>query len=125
MATKHTPTPWHVGRKFNGVLIGGHPHAAWEIIGPSPVRMGVAVCILPFEDLTDDSKAECVANAAFIVKAVNAHDALVAALKAVRDEFDARYDGAPDSRVLWMGPLMREIDAALKLAGEPAESEDL
>ena len=48
--------------------------------------------------------------------------ALVKALTEVRDEFDARYDGAPDSRVLWMGPLMRDIDIALALGQSEAKA---
>lgn len=61
----HTPTPWHVG------------------MNPGPIVYGqkgeqIANCR---DMLTND---ECKENAAFIVRAVNAHDEMLAALKQMR-----------------------------------------
>jgi len=59
---KHTPTPWTVQQS---------DHVGGLLIKPVPGQV-VAQC---------DEGSEMEANAAFIVRAVNAHDDLVAALK--------------------------------------------
>lgn len=66
----HTPTPWRVGAEMN------------DIIGPpterNPDGMIAAVRYL---GNSDAAKGESCDNAAFIVQACNAHDALVEALR--------------------------------------------
>jgi hypothetical protein len=52
------------------------------------------------------------ANAHLIAAAPDLYEAL----KAVYLELDGRYDGAPDSRVLWMGEHITRISAALAKA---------
>lgn len=65
----HTPTPWRVFTATNGLYIGvGEPN------GEGILDAGFGVW---------REGPEAIANAAFIVKAVNAHDELVAALQAL------------------------------------------
>jgi len=67
--SEHTPTPWEVAT--------GHPSRGLFVLGP-PDEHGYAPQICEV-DKTEDMEA----NAAFIVRAVNSHEALVAALEAV------------------------------------------
>lgn len=68
---KHTPTPWinhqitNNGRSQNVICYGDNP---------------IAKCMGGFVDSAE-------ANAAFIVKAVNSHEALVEAILKLRDAF--------------------------------------
>ena len=59
----YTPTPWHQHDMEFGIICG-------------PKGQGVADCKSPY--ISSESQS---ANAAFIVKAVNAHEALLQALK--------------------------------------------
>ena len=82
MATQHTPTPWKTDAK--------------GVIGSSYGRMGsphrrVADCRgqkRPYP--TPEMDAENAANAAFIVRACNAHEDLLREAKALVAEIDAR-----------------------------------
>lgn len=68
----HTPTPWQIG-------ITLYPYV--HFYGPSDVAgfsVAIGSCVTSFGKENDE------ANAAFIVKACNAHDELVAALENVR-----------------------------------------
>jgi hypothetical protein len=72
----HTPTPWHVGGMGSAIAVHhkGQPFRVWAADGG-----GVAdVCTRRPMGL-DDAPEER-ANAAFIVRACNTHDELVAAL---------------------------------------------
>lgn len=71
-AATHTPTPWKVHPTVNQ-----HRYNAALDFGPSGIAVGVVWG--PFEKRAMDAETE--ANAAFIVRACNAHDELVAALK--------------------------------------------
>jgi hypothetical protein len=78
--TSHTPTPWHVvnGRKGSfGDESSMKP--AIFIHGPPMFPNGNCPNLLTGFERTDPTEEER-ANAALIVRAVNAHDALVAAL---------------------------------------------
>lgn len=67
MTQSHTPTPWYVNRfKGDSYRITQH-----ELGGPKEDR------------IADGIKSE--ANAAFIVRACNSHDALVAMLSVIRN----------------------------------------
>lgn len=70
MGEKHTPAPWHYGHVGTDAL--------W--IGPGYNQTPVAHVDHDMEYARDNSRA----NAAFIVRAVNAHDDLVEALRAAR-----------------------------------------
>ncbi|HYD06525.1 MAG TPA: hypothetical protein VEC60_12410 [Reyranella sp.] len=72
---KHTPTPW--------VRSGNLLH-----VGTSTRAKNRIAATFRYDDNAD-------ANAAFIVKAVNAHDELVAALTRIRD-FDRDVTGGPE-----------------------------
>jgi hypothetical protein len=87
----HTPTPWDINEThtvipwfINETLSSGV--AGYEVTGPNG------------EEIFDDNEFSCEApslgNAAFIVRACNAHDELVAALKAVRAWGIAEGDGS-------------------------------
>jgi len=90
METKHTPTPW----KSNSMEI-------FTDAGKSSKRIAFATGKAQGDD---NELAELKATAAFIVRACNAHDELVAALE--------RLLGRP-CPAGWMGKAaMREADAA-------------
>jgi len=68
MTTQHTPTPWHVAKD--------DPTAIFNSMGGYITRIdGNAV----------QTRAAIEGNTAFIVRACNAHDELVAALQAIAD----------------------------------------
>lgn len=101
MNAKHTPTPWKVGP--HTVILsneGGYPTAIADIA--IPIRGKGA------------DYAEQQANAAFIVRAVNAHEELLALLKEVH-EYGAH--GAKD--------LEAPIIASCKYCRAIAKAEDL
>ncbi len=86
--TKHTPTPWRVGLR-NGVFgadefIGGDRH--YQVVC-TPTSGG----IYRRHSTESELQAEAEANAAFIVRSCNAHDALVSALKGMRLALDSIY----------------------------------
>lgn len=95
MNEKHTPCPWET----DGV----------EISGPRGEHIGSALDGLVGLD-------ECAANAAFIVRAVNCHADLVAALRSIADKAGEMAD-SPDTaqRGLWQG-CAEEARAALATA---------
>ena len=74
----HTETPWQQGEK-----LGGNPLEIWSASGKHVVQVTKS----PFGPYPDGP--EVLHNAAFIVRAVNAHDDLVAALKEARVEVEA------------------------------------
>ncbi len=80
--TKHTPTPWETSDHKDGTwVLKGRTYRGCKIIhqlpqaGANTIR---AICMLP-PDEGGPKSATNNANAAFIVRAVNAHDELVAA----------------------------------------------
>lgn len=73
-----TTTPWKVFKASNGYIVG---------IGD---KDGGGIVDAGFGLWRDGPERE--ANAAFIVKAVNAHDELVDALQEAREYFDGRAD---------------------------------
>lgn len=64
--TKHTPTPWKVMPYGDG---------GTYIIGPDYKPMGTAIARVPLGNKKQDADAE------FIVRCVNSHEALVEAVK--------------------------------------------
>lgn len=103
MSTKHTPTPWAVtpiGQGTNDFCIhaAGIPWQLAYLAANSQIDWPVE------------------ANAAFIVRAVNSHDDLVAALKEARSMLKVvSIDEAEDYRQSWERGLAK-IDAALSVA---------
>jgi hypothetical protein len=99
----HTPTPWvALPTAFNeGFTISAQP---------SPVLRGFTKQIAFVGDKADE---ETKANAAFIVKAVNAHDELVAALKGCLDALLSSTEEDAD----YVEAMIRRSNAALAKAG--------
>jgi hypothetical protein len=94
--SKYTPGPWHQGKGQAASIIYGAD--GWAI----------ANCVVYHRH----AKATAEDTAAYIVRAVNAHEAMVQALEMVRDaDNDCKRDGAPT-----IPPIARAcIDAALDL----------
>lgn len=69
--TKHTPTPWILSSGTNGAVRAVH---AWK-------EGGKHIIIAKFPDRTIEDSAEMEANAAFIVRACNAHEELLKLIK--------------------------------------------
>ncbi|MEZ2132736.1 MULTISPECIES: hypothetical protein [unclassified Sinorhizobium] len=97
METKHTPTPW---RMDDDIRFGETP----RVYGADKHICEVANAELPI-----DAQEEWIANAAFIVKACNSHEALIEALKAVEAYLGPQVPAA-DSVVVY-----NKVVAALKL----------
>lgn len=104
--TEHTPTPWNASNQY---LYGG------LLESPLPIASGKKEWAT---DTGGPCHQEAVANAAFIVKAVNNHEALVKALEEIaegkgrfsRDQFEHARNTIDD-----MKELARD---ALALVGE-------
>ena len=110
---KETPRPWLV-RKF--------PASGTWVLDSIPDRDGKVVANIIVSPQTTNPHYE--GNAALIVRAVNAHDAIVAAAEAIYEELDDQYDGAPDSTTLWMGRHLDALrDALAKATGAAAATE--
>jgi hypothetical protein len=90
--SEHSPLPWHVG-----------PHYKSDVMS----REGI---VAEARMLTPQG----IANAEFIVRACNAHDELVAALKALTQDsrFALQIGGNPNA----VAALVRQVDAALAKA---------
>jgi hypothetical protein len=89
--TKHTPVPWHLDIGYDD----------------EKCETGTSISITEINRLLHDFKwADCeeweldLANAQFIVQAVNCHDELLKACKAARDGFLLLADQHDDN---WMG----------------------
>lgn len=70
---KHTPTPWKIHEHDGESFLNGVGKSYWQIDGPQHAICNNRDCA--------GSSAEQKANAAFIVKAVNSYEKLVAALQ--------------------------------------------
>lgn len=108
MDAKHTPTPWH-DSGLSDTLPGGFIEA----------RNGKNICLYyagPETAVGDQGKA----NAAFIVRACNAHEELVAALRGARSDLtwvlsgDKPFGNEPEQRALHN--IVDSINAALAKA---------
>lgn len=78
----HTPLPWGVSYGFSIDLNDYGKGGAVYVGGPNPNQIGIKLATPWIEGAWDDDE-EAKANAAFIVRACNAHYALVAALEAI------------------------------------------
>lgn len=78
MTTQHTPTPWKAALGFN------HRQKRYDIEGPdhSNETATSAIALIVAQDLSQE-------DTAFIVRACNAHEELVEALKASLNFIDA------------------------------------
>lgn len=94
----HTPLPWGISHGFAPDLRS--PPVDY-VCGPDPKTIGIKICT-PWVEGAWDNDPEANANAALIVRAVNAHYELLAALRSIADgdvprPLGDRYrsDGAP------------------------------
>lgn len=99
---KFTRGPWKSELPISEVLINGHPHDVYPIESDN---IGCAVCIIPNEDITDESIIEVKANAALIAAAPDMYAALNTAL-----------DYLLDRKTIKLGDAVDAIDAALDKA---------
>lgn len=100
----HTPTPWAVGSMEDGLWITG-PDAKENVI-----------CDLVGRNSRYKFTAEDDANAAFIVTACNAHDALVAALTEAIQLIRIWHGEEAWDIYAKHSPEMKRLNAALALA---------
>lgn len=118
--SEHTPTPWAVP------VSEGNDTLICEDLGE---KLGTIIADVsrPIKNFTlyrDISWDEAAANAAFIVKAVNNHDALVEALKMARNRiavlgpFAATRHFDANEKVF-----LPKIDAVLDTVGSPGDSD--
>ena len=83
MNAQHTPTPWTHGF-HDGTGVASDTEGGWILAGEHPAIEHPVVVVRGGQDEWGVSKGVTkAADAAHIVKCVNAHDALVAALKAL------------------------------------------
>lgn len=124
--SEHTPGPWEVGGPYPSVsvIVCIDAGCGWPNPEPSAYE---AICIL--DQRTEGVPSEqAVANAEFIVRACNAHEDLVAALKAAKhlptlsvfanEQSDSHYHGAKRAAEYAAKELvvLKQIDAALAKA---------
>lgn len=111
MNAQHTPTPWEIGN-----VTYQHNFECWtKTVSAKGTRPLVG------HRVAGRTEAECNANAAFIVRAVNAHDELVAALRFAKESIvqnrtldEARNDHALNEAMV---AVENRISAALAKAG--------
>lgn len=111
--TAHTKTPWAIGHTGARIIAPALPGFNGSPFRVADANSSALVHSASFE--------EAKANAAFIVRAVNAHGPLVAALRDVRGHF--KTEMAPDGRVMSIShdsealpKVIAALDAALSLA---------
>ncbi len=109
---EHTPLPWRIegGEIFGAadIHLNGKLHSSTV----SSRSFSDRVCLIAGSvELPGPA-----ANAALIVRAVNSHSELVEACEAAMEEFNDRYDGAPDAGYQWMAELMLKMENALAKA---------
>jgi hypothetical protein len=100
-----TARPWQVVRN-HGAYVKAPELAVYRIDTAPESGRDMALALV----ITDTPELNNKTNAQFIVRAVNAHDALLEALKAARDYL---YDVGRDTD---MAPTMDKIEAAINLA---------
>lgn len=101
--SEHTPTPWYLETTSAGLWIGIEKAAGGKV-GDIIVSLDVG------EEYNPWHNELAAANAAFIVKAVNLHDELVAAVRSFLADYDGFDDFQLDRRV--DEPMFRKIKAA-------------
>lgn len=103
--SKHTPTLWHAE------IIDGEPIAITAMDGGRKIRIATMAGA--------SSNPEIVADAKFLIRAVNAHDDLFASLNKLHALMDFQHDWKPCACFEYPDPLedaMREAYAALQKA---------
>lgn len=91
----HTPIPWHIGVRQADVIV--YDEKGWAICN----------CIVYHGKESGEPKA----NAAFIVRAVNSHEALCEMLKQAR-EFILRHDELDDDETAFSKEIFNTLEKA-------------
>jgi len=107
-ATKHTPTPWSAAISMDGRHNGFSILAPWDCDGNEPYHPLIAKT---FHNHGHCDMETSRANAAYIVKAVNAHEALVEALENLVENYRSK-----NGDMGLLNHFIKEGDDALKLA---------
>jgi hypothetical protein len=115
--TKHTQTPW----KFSHAYVSGAERTVEITAESDEWRVGSLSCVLPNSPAYDgEREARLMADAAFIVRAANCHDELLAALpvmlsalERVTADFRRAVNGKP---VCDMAECLAEVEHAEKQA---------
>src|SRR5574338_734622 len=92
----HTPTPWKLSEE--GIIAAQSATPATAGGAPNPALLRTPVIALPPVDYPDYSQfktSDWDADAAHIVRCVNVHDQLVAALQYVRQFYQDNFDVMP------------------------------
>ena len=106
-----TPLPWHTDGHYCGYIWSGD-----KMVADFPMDEDEGTYLARMRGVgRGATHAEQQANAAFIVRAVNCHDQLVAALEAVR-----AWDRCSAGRTaLWWEDVLAKVDTALAAAKVP------
>jgi hypothetical protein len=104
--SKHTPAPWEV--KDGSYNINGD-HMKW-IAGPDHI----VIAMVTDKNLKDTTRRD--ADAAFIVRAVNSHEALLAIAKAAERMMYGHLDTARDEGEKTLGQLLTRHAPAIQQA---------
>ena len=119
--SKHTPGPWQVMNEYDGAtIVIANVDGETFTDGTSTFSYDVVCDTLPDDGDGSRSREIAIANAALIVRAVNAHDDLVAALKEARRWVEgntAAVRGLSDRAAAPGEAMLTAIDAALAKAG--------
>lgn len=108
--TKHTPTPWHLSRTRIG-------NCTIEAACAKQHGGGVAIATCRASRRSKESCDEADANAAFIVRACNAHEGFVRVCGKLMDD----YEGKTSMSLEEFSALKEEMEALLaKARGEAA-----
>lgn len=117
--TQHTPTPWGLRGPSEIVKYGDEWACIAIIATPRPNSNHPEFPAQPLS-IGDKRFDEACANAEFIVRAANAHDALVSVCERLIDAVDILCADEPGLVDAW-GGTVSDARAALALANTPAE----
>lgn len=91
--TQHTPTPWEVSDRVFGSTSNPETHIYWKAPYQNDgSRYHIATVSYPSNMEGSNGAAERKANAAFIVRAVNAHEELVQVMCELKDRLMMQQD---------------------------------
>lgn len=110
----HTPTPWQVAQIVSMAGAGGTSLRTVIEFAGTPTRTALDIATITPEDDNGEAIREASANAAHIVRCVNAHDSLVHALRLMRTCFGTHTDP-------WAKEALSTADAALAKVQPQAE----
>jgi hypothetical protein len=108
---KFTPGPWRVTKDHESLNIWNSTGSFVASLELRPESPALGLC-----SQTREKNKRRNAQSRTDAKLIAAAPELYEALEAVMDEFNDRYDGAPDAGYQWMASLIHQIEHALALA---------